>query len=204
MGPERLGESGETGKFPRPQEVPLQRLGAEAPATPSRTGEGTLFGRAWGMVWAVTLSTSRTEQGPSEKRLYASMKGRHRSAITSLTVSMFMAQLGSSHLRLWESLCPRGSWSQGPLEAPPQQMGFSGLEGLGLARRETDVWADYERSYGGGGSGGRSSSSRLCGHAHQLVCPRVTPPSGHVEELRKTVHRNADHCNKELETRKRK
>lgn len=35
-------------------------------------------------------------------------------------------------------------------------------------------------------------------------CHRVTPPGGQLKELRKTVDRNADDCNKELETRKRK
>ena len=74
MAPKPLGGSSERGKFPWPQEAPLQQLGAEAWATASRTGERTL---AVPGVWSGLSPWVQAGQskGPPEKHLYAYMKG---------------------------------------------------------------------------------------------------------------------------------
>lgn len=139
MGPKPLGESGETGKFPRPQEAPLQQLGAEARATASRTGEGTLFGRAWGMVWAVTLSTSRTEQGSIREAPLCLHEGQAQVCHYKPHRQHVHGPAGFQPPGALRELVPKGELISGPIRGTPTADGFSGLEDLGLARRETDV-----------------------------------------------------------------
>lgn len=88
---------------------------------------------------------------------------------------------------------------RGPLEACPQQAGFSGLEDLRLAR-EVRLMFKLITSASGGWVWEQSQQQHTLGTRtpggggyHRLI-----PPGGQLKELRKTVDRNADGCNKEL------
>ena len=205
MAPKPLGGSSERGKFPWPQEAPLQQLGAEAWATASRTGERTL---AVPGVWSGLSPWVQAGQskGPPEKHLYAYMKGGAQVCHYTPRRQHVHGPAGFQPPGALRGLVPEGELTSGPIRGTPTAGRLQWTWGpqvgqrwdwclswlLGLLRRGW-VWGQLQqqqtlwtRTPGGGG------------------CHRVTPPGGQLKELRKTVGRNADDCNKELETRKRK
>ena len=75
-----------------------------------------------------------------------------------------MAGLGLGHLRLCEWACAGGGATLEPIIGTPTAGGAS-VD----FRGGTDIWAEYQHSCRGGGSGGSASSSKLCRRAHLVV-----------------------------------